>query len=94
MMCNDVQRLMPLRMHAAGAFLRKLALAIDSAMRVAGMHTLQVPPGSDGADPGPHHQQHQQHAGRRQTVHALHLVRAKPFYGYHIEDRLYIKVIL
>jgi hypothetical protein len=30
----------------------------------------------------------------RQVVHALQLVRGRPFYGFHMEEQLYIKVVL
>ena len=33
-------------------------------------------------------------AGRKQTVHAVQLVRAVPFYGYHPDERLFIKIVL
>ena len=33
-------------------------------------------------------------AGRKQVVHAVQLVRAIPFYGYHPDERLFIKIIL
>ncbi len=40
-------------------------------------------------------QQHQEPGtGRKQVVHAVQLVRAIPFYGYHPEERLFIKIIL
>lgn len=40
-------------------------------------------------------QQHQEPgAGRKQVVHAVQLVRAIPFYGYHPEERLFIKIVL
>lgn len=40
-------------------------------------------------------QQHQE-AGcaRKQIVHAVQLVRAMPFYGYHKEERIFMKVVL
>ncbi|EFJ43265.1 hypothetical protein VOLCADRAFT_66109 [Volvox carteri f. nagariensis] len=31
---------------------------------------------------------------QRQVVHALQLVRGKPFYGYLMDEQLYIKVVL
>lgn len=40
-------------------------------------------------------QQHQEPgAGRKQVVHAVQLVRAIPFYGYHPDERLFIKIVL
>ncbi len=40
-------------------------------------------------------QQHQEPGtGRKQVVYAVQLVRAIPFYGYHPEERLFIKIIL
>ena len=40
-------------------------------------------------------QQHQEPgAGRKQVVHAVQLVRAAPFYGYHPDERLFIKIVL
>ena len=40
-------------------------------------------------------QQHQEPAtGRKQVVHAVQLVRAVPFYGYHPDERLFIKIVL
>ena len=40
-------------------------------------------------------QQHQEAgAGRKQVVHAVQLVRAIPFYGYHPDQRLFIKIVL
>ena len=40
-------------------------------------------------------QQHQEPgAGRKQTAHAVQLVRAVPFYGYHPDERLFIKIVL
>ncbi|GFH05757.1 predicted protein [Haematococcus lacustris] len=31
---------------------------------------------------------------KRQVVHNMQLVRAWPFYGYHEQERLFIKVVL
>ena len=40
-------------------------------------------------------QQHQEPgSGRKQVVHAVQLVRAIPFYGYHPDERLFIKIVL
>ena len=40
-------------------------------------------------------QQHQEPgAGRKQVVHAVQLVRAIPFYGYHPDERLFVKIVL
>ena len=40
-------------------------------------------------------QQHQEAgSARKQTVHAVQLVRAMPFYGYHKEERIFMKVVL
>eukprot|EP00198_Chlamydomonas_reinhardtii_P005086 XP_001694422.1 predicted protein [Chlamydomonas reinhardtii] len=33
-------------------------------------------------------------AAPRQVVHALQLVRGRPFYGYHLQEQLFIKVVL
>ena len=40
-------------------------------------------------------QQHQEPgAGRKQIVHAVQLVRAIPFYGFHPDEQLFIKIVL
>ena len=39
-------------------------------------------------------QQQEPGVGRKQIVHAVQLVRAIPFYGYHPDERLFIKVVL
>ena len=39
-----------------------------------------------------HHQE--PGTGRKQVVHAVQLVRAIPFYGYHPDERLFIKIVL
>ncbi len=40
------------------------------------------------------HMSTQQGMPKRQHVHNLLLVRAKPMYGYHPGDKLFIKVVL
>lgn len=41
-------------------------------------------------------QQQHQEAGsaRKQIVHAVQLVRAMPFYGYHGEEKIFMKIVL
>ena len=40
-------------------------------------------------------QQHQEAgAARKQVIHAVQLVRAIPFYGYHPDEQLFIKIVL
>ncbi|GLC55950.1 hypothetical protein PLESTB_001048200, partial [Pleodorina starrii] len=82
---------MPSTPQEANLCLRRMALAIETAVRASAM-------------PGQHQQQHPQQDGRagaaggggdggggasvakqRQVVHALQLVRGKPFYGYHVD---------
>lgn len=60
-----------------------MALAIETAGQ-AGRQQALPPERGCGAAPGK----------QRQVVHALQLVRGKPFYGYHMEEQLYIKVVL
>ena len=78
---------------AAAVFLRRMALAIDAAVRASSLLGQHGAPGPAPAHGQQQHQQHQQHAGRRQAVHALQLVRARPFYGYQPNEQLFIKVV-
>ena len=40
-------------------------------------------------------QQHQEAgSARKQIVHAVQLVRAMPFYGYHKEEKIFMKIVL
>ncbi len=92
----------PIHPPAAAVFLRRMALAIDAAVRASsllGQHGAPPPEQRNGggappAPSAPAPQQQQQHPGRRQAVHALQLVRARPFYGYQPKEQLYIKVVL
>ena len=79
------------------AFLRRLALAIDTAM---GMSVATASVGVDASFGGDvAWQQHGAAApgGRtsaRQCVADLLLVRARPLYGFYEEERLFVKVML
>lgn len=82
---------------AAGAYLCRLALAIDAAMRASSSHAqaLGQQQQQAGAAQGDARQSGQgQGRHKKQAVHALHLVRARPFYGYHPADKLFIKIVL
>lgn len=40
-------------------------------------------------------QQHQEAgSARKQVVHAVQLVRAMPFYGYHKDEKIFMKIVL
>lgn len=80
-------------MSAAAVFLRRMALAIDTAMQLssatAAAAAAAAGGGGGGAGPGPGG------GGRRkQHVQNLLLVRARPMYGFYPEDKVFIKVIL
>jgi hypothetical protein len=80
---------------AAAVFLRRMALAIDTAMQLSSATAAAAAAaaggggGGGGAGAGPG-------AGgrRKQHVQNLLLVRARPMYGYYPEDKVFIKVIL
>lgn len=61
-----------------------------------GQQQYAAPHAQPGAhSPGGHHQpQGQQQRARRQRVHAVLLVRARPMYGYHSGEQLYAKIML
>ncbi|GLI62536.1 hypothetical protein VaNZ11_005199, partial [Volvox africanus] len=78
--------------------LRRMALAIETAVRASAI------PGQYQQQQAGHQQNDGGGGGvgptttatpkQRQVVHALQLVRGRPFYGYHIDEQLYIKVVL
>lgn len=79
--------------------MRRLSLAIDAAMRASGLQSAPQPPPppqQQGVEQEGLPQRRQAHGayGKKQTVHALQLVRARPFYGYHPTDKLFIKIVL
>jgi hypothetical protein len=87
-------------MLAAGVFLRQLARGLDKALRTSlarpgmpeagvegdGGGGQAVTPASAGGPPRPR--------PARQFVHNLQVVRARPLYGFHPEERLFIKITL
>ena len=85
-------------------YLRRLALAIDTALNMSGglaataaAATAAVAGRNAAADPGTAAPaQHQQQQGRRKKQHVadLLLVKARPMYGFYQDDRLFIKVVL
>lgn len=80
---------------AAGAYLRRLASSIEAALHLAAASS--APPGADAGGPhggGGAQQQQGRPPARRQRVAALALVRALPMYGYHPEERPFIKVVM
>jgi hypothetical protein len=80
------------RPRAAAAFLRRLGSSLEAALHMASS-ALPGPGGGPGGAPGggggggrP--------PGRRQRVAALALVRALPMYGYHPEERPFVKIVM
>ena len=83
----------------AGAFLRNLASCLDAAMDMAVRAAEGAGP-APGAGPDkthpvdPHVGSRPNHRPKRRFVHDATLVRAKPFYGYHPEERLFARLRL
>ena len=83
----------------AGAFLRNLASCLDAAMDMA-VRAAEGPGPAPGAGPDkthpvdPHVGSRPNHRPKRRFVHDATLVRAKPFYGYHPEERLFARLRL
>jgi hypothetical protein len=97
-------------MYAAAHYLRRMALAINTAMNMAGgMAAAAAAASANPAPPfgqqpaaaaggnGPYdrqQQQQQQQRGNKQHVADLLLVKARPVYGYYAEESLFVKVVL
>ncbi|KIY97885.1 hypothetical protein MNEG_10077 [Monoraphidium neglectum] len=83
----------------AAGFLRRLGSSIEAALHLASAPGGHAP---GAAAPPPQQQQsnqqqqpnRQQAGAKRQRVAALALVRALPMYGYHPEERPFIKIVL
>ena len=86
----------------AAGYLRRLALGIDTAMRMSSLHLAPggtVGGGGDigvggggGADAGGAPGGAGVHRRQQAAVHNVQLVRGRPFYGYHEGERLYVKI--
>jgi hypothetical protein len=89
---------------AAAHYLRRMALAINTAMNMSGGMAAAAAAGSGPPPPygqqaaaagaGPYDRQQQQQRGNKQHVADLLLVKARPVYGYYAEESLFVKVVL
>jgi hypothetical protein len=94
--------------HAVAQYLRRLALAIDTAMNMSGGLAAAAAAATTGAtaaagaaaDGGVPHGAAagggggRSGRGRKQHVADLLLVKARPVYGFYAEEALFIKIVL